>query len=483
MAACRLQPGTFLGPVLLPMPRDCSLVPARSRKSSRDSVAATFQGLWKVTTHIWHQPSPLTTLFQHQRMWLFSRAHWGLAFGGPTQPLPGVLPSGEPPLPVWPEEPRNPLRSWGFALPTRAPPDLCQQREQCQEVWRRSVIDAFRKSPATLQVSLAGSFGRVRSLAHPTVPLAAEAVGRVFSELPWTFKTSFCTSWPCLIPRKYGNLLKISSRKRNSTFWVVGKSLPRCDCREQIQSSCTRNTGFACAPWGLDLGWPGEDEEVTAFSLLCEQRGTFGQVTGTPPSGVCILTSALIPASEEEHESRATTVSSGGMLVQTLNPNDLSEKGRHLMELWSVHKTKFIVACTLIRILVVDGRPCKVPGTAGVLFMRGQAWPCSDQGGPSSCSWEKPQRLPALFSVFLRPTEELPRAGDHPNRKEPGRGVPAPHGSERVRMVRGHSSLLWAALGSPATDVTAVTGFPVLTLEGVHVQFWSTERQGSRSLT
>ncbi|XP_053755850.1 uncharacterized protein LOC109265992 [Panthera pardus] len=171
------------------------------------------------------------------------------------------------------------------------------------------------------------------------------------------------------------------------------------------------------------------------------------------------------------------------MLVQTLNPNDLSEKGRHLMELWSVHKTKFILECTLIRILVVDGRPCKVPGTEGVLFVRGQAWPCSDQGGPSLCSWEKPQKLPALFSVFLRPTEELPRAGDHPNRKEPGRGVPAPHGSERVRMVRGHSSLLWAALGSPATDVTAVTGFPVLALEGVHVQFWSNERQGSRSLT
>ena len=29
----------------------------------------------------------------------------GLAFVGPTQPLPGVLPAGEPPLPVWPEEP------------------------------------------------------------------------------------------------------------------------------------------------------------------------------------------------------------------------------------------------------------------------------------------------------------------------------------------------------------------------------------------
>ena len=35
-----------------------------------------------------------------------SQVHWGLAFGGPAQPLPGVLPAGEPPLPVWPEDPR-----------------------------------------------------------------------------------------------------------------------------------------------------------------------------------------------------------------------------------------------------------------------------------------------------------------------------------------------------------------------------------------
>ena len=55
-------------------------------------------------------------------MWLFSQVHWGLAFGGATQPLPGVLPAGEPPLPVWPEKRRTSLCSWGFAFPTRAPP-------------------------------------------------------------------------------------------------------------------------------------------------------------------------------------------------------------------------------------------------------------------------------------------------------------------------------------------------------------------------
>ena len=40
----------------------------RPTKSSRHSVAAAFQGLWKITTHIWHQASPLMTLFQHQLM-------------------------------------------------------------------------------------------------------------------------------------------------------------------------------------------------------------------------------------------------------------------------------------------------------------------------------------------------------------------------------------------------------------------------------
>ena len=56
--------------LLLPEPRDCGQVPARPRKCSRDSVAAAFQGLWKITMHLWHQASPSTTLFQHQRMWL-----------------------------------------------------------------------------------------------------------------------------------------------------------------------------------------------------------------------------------------------------------------------------------------------------------------------------------------------------------------------------------------------------------------------------
>ena len=117
-------PRNVCGSALLLMPRDCGQVPAHLRKSSRDNVAAVLQGLWKITTHIWHQASPLMTLFQPQWMWLFSWVHWGLAFRGLTQPLPGVFPAGELPLPMWPEEPWTPLCSWGFALPTRAPPGI-----------------------------------------------------------------------------------------------------------------------------------------------------------------------------------------------------------------------------------------------------------------------------------------------------------------------------------------------------------------------
>ena len=60
--------------LLLPVPRDCGQVPACPRKSLRDSVAAAFQGLWKITTHVWHQASPLMTL--PQQMWPPSGVCW-----------------------------------------------------------------------------------------------------------------------------------------------------------------------------------------------------------------------------------------------------------------------------------------------------------------------------------------------------------------------------------------------------------------------
>ena len=65
-------PRNVHGTLLLPVPRDCSQVPGRPRKSLREGIAAAPQGLWQITKCIWHQASPLTTLFQHQQMWPFS---------------------------------------------------------------------------------------------------------------------------------------------------------------------------------------------------------------------------------------------------------------------------------------------------------------------------------------------------------------------------------------------------------------------------
>ena len=91
------------------------------RKSLQDSVAAAFQGLWKITTHIWHQASPLTTLFQHQRMWLFSGVCWDQVASTISANCPS---SSGTVFPCVAQEPPGPHCSWGFALPTRAPPGM-----------------------------------------------------------------------------------------------------------------------------------------------------------------------------------------------------------------------------------------------------------------------------------------------------------------------------------------------------------------------
>ena len=112
-AKCRPRPGTPAGPCCCRCPETAARMPARPRKSSRDSVAAASQGLWKITTHIGHQASPLMTLFQHQRMWMFSGVCWdqvastvftkcpsssGTAFPREAREPPGPhpLPGGSP---------------------------------------------------------------------------------------------------------------------------------------------------------------------------------------------------------------------------------------------------------------------------------------------------------------------------------------------------------------------------------------------------
>ena len=99
------SPRNVLGTMLLLMPRDCGQVPAHPRKSSCDCVAAAFQGLWKITTHIWHQASPPMTLCQHQRM-LFSQAHWDLSCLGPHRLYWMSSQQGNSLFPCGPKNPR-----------------------------------------------------------------------------------------------------------------------------------------------------------------------------------------------------------------------------------------------------------------------------------------------------------------------------------------------------------------------------------------
>ena len=93
----------------------------RPRKSLRDGVAAAFQGLWKITTYIWHQASPSTTLPQHQRMWLPSGVCWKQVASIVSTKCPS---SSGTAFPVGPRTSRTPLCSWGFAFPIRALPGI-----------------------------------------------------------------------------------------------------------------------------------------------------------------------------------------------------------------------------------------------------------------------------------------------------------------------------------------------------------------------
>ena len=71
MARCWPVPRNVHETVPLPLPSNCGQVPAHLRISSCDHIATVFQGLWQITTHIWHQTSPLMSLLQHQQMWPF----------------------------------------------------------------------------------------------------------------------------------------------------------------------------------------------------------------------------------------------------------------------------------------------------------------------------------------------------------------------------------------------------------------------------
>ena len=106
--------------LLLPVLHDCGQVPARPRKSSRDSVAAAFQGLWKITTHLTPGftlnlvPAPANVA-----------SFWGLLGPGGFNSLYQIsFQKWNRFSPCGLRTSWTPLCSWGFALPTRAPPGI-----------------------------------------------------------------------------------------------------------------------------------------------------------------------------------------------------------------------------------------------------------------------------------------------------------------------------------------------------------------------
>ena len=105
--------------LLLLVPQDCSQVPARPRKSSRDGVAAAFQGLWEITTHL----APGFTLNDLVPAPANVAAFRGLPGPGGFNGLHQMsFQQWDRFSPCGPRTSRTPLCSWGFALPTRAPP-------------------------------------------------------------------------------------------------------------------------------------------------------------------------------------------------------------------------------------------------------------------------------------------------------------------------------------------------------------------------
>ena len=122
--------------VVLLVPRDCGWGSACPRESSRDFVAAASQGLWQITTHIWHQASPQRPCSSTHECGCSPGSTRALPVRGSTPPLPDVVPAGEPPLPVWPEDSWTPLCFWEFALLTRELPGM---ELQSFRLWTPSV--------------------------------------------------------------------------------------------------------------------------------------------------------------------------------------------------------------------------------------------------------------------------------------------------------------------------------------------------------
>ena len=209
MAGCRPAARNVCATALLLVPRDCGWVPAHPRKSLCDLLAAAFQGLWKFTTHIYHQASPLTFLFQHQQMWLFSGIHWDLCLWG------GCTASTKCPASRGTATPYVAVDSSDLAL-LSTPGDSPFPPEQCQ-VLSCGVLDSSSVSRVLMefkQLSFLLSPYFVQSLwlfplfhflsSHPTLPPSLCPLSTSEKQFPALlgFSLPQFTS-PCWVPAEF----------------------------------------------------------------------------------------------------------------------------------------------------------------------------------------------------------------------------------------------------------------------------------------
>ena len=120
-------------------------------------------------------------------MWFFSKVHWDLCLVVAAQPLPNVLPEGEPPLPVWPMDTLDLAPcSWRFALPTRALPYM--------ELWSFGLCTPpFYRILMEFTLSFLLSPFFVQSLAYSffSLHLFLGSQGMLSPTLPWSL-SSLC---------------------------------------------------------------------------------------------------------------------------------------------------------------------------------------------------------------------------------------------------------------------------------------------------
>ena len=121
------------------------------QKKFMQSCSSSVSGIMENhNTHLIPGFTPQQSCFGISECGCSLRSMGPLSGEGGTQPLPDVLPTGEPPLPMWPEDPWTSLCSCGFTLLTRALSCIELQRFRlcASSVYR--VLVEFKASPFSL---------------------------------------------------------------------------------------------------------------------------------------------------------------------------------------------------------------------------------------------------------------------------------------------------------------------------------------------